>query len=167
MQVLRKRLSVLLQGARTFPGTIFANISAIADVSAEEALTAAKLAAFLDVIEKLPMWLYTIVTDKDAALSTGGIQRLLLARCFASKPDVMLLDEPLSSLDGVIKNEIISNLLNMPITRIIITHDLSLVKACDNILVMDTGRIVESGDYKTLIDTPGYFRQCIASQLIQ
>ena len=89
---------------------------------------------------------------------------MLIARAVASKPKILIFDEATSALDNITQKRVSDALGNMKCTRLVIAHRLSTIKNCDRILVLDGGRIAESGTYDELIRQDGIFAELIANQ---
>ena len=104
-----------------------------------------------DFIKSTPHKLDTIIEGNGMNISGGQAQRIALARAILKAPDLLILDEPTSSLDTTISNKIKRNLNSINCMKIIITHDVNLSKICDNILVFSKGKILSSGNHNNLI----------------
>lgn len=113
------------------------------------------------VIEALPDQLNTKIGHSGMAMSGGQVQRLAIARALYKTPNIVLLDEPTSSLDSESEREIFKALERIKGTRtvILVTHDLCLVELCNKIFVLNEGHIVESGSYHELMSAEGYFQR--------
>lgn len=124
----------------------------------QEAARKANIAAD---IEKLPGAYQFVLSEGGANLSGGQRQRIALARIFLRKPKILILDEATSALDNtsekLIQREIERMKEECVTTVISIAHRLSTLQNCDEILVMDQGRIVERGTFRELEAAPGIF----------
>ena len=131
-------------------------------VTMEEIKEACKKAFIDDFIESLPDKYETIVSEGGGNLSGGQRQRIAIARIFLRKPSILILDEATSALDNTTEKHIQKAIETLQkennITILSIAHRLSTLENCDNILVFDKGKIVETGKYQELIDTPGIFQ---------
>lgn len=123
---------------------------------------AARKANIAADIEKLPGTYRFVLSEGGANLSGGQRQRIALARIFLRKPKILILDEATSALDNtsekLIQREIERMKEERGTTVISIAHRLSTLQNCDEILVMDQGRIVQRGTFQELESTPGIFR---------
>ncbi|MEP1930632.1 MAG: ATP-binding cassette domain-containing protein [Hoeflea sp.] len=161
---VRRQIGVVLQDGRLMAGSLLDNIRGGNDQIAEEdAWEAAKHVALDADIRNMPMGMHTLIADK-AALSGGQIQRLMIARALVNKPRILILDEATSALDNATQRVVSETLNHLGITRISIAHRISTIRNCDVVHVMDEGRIVESGDYDTLIANNGLFTELAARQ---
>lgn len=162
---LRRRFGVVTQEPALFTGSIADNIAlASPDASPDEVEEAARLACVHDDIAAMPMGYHTPLTE-GAGLSGGQRQRIALARAILARPEFLLLDEATSHLDTDTEAALSTSLGTLPQTRIVIAHRLSTIRDADLILVLDGGRIVESGVHDTLIDSAGLYAGLVRAQL--
>ena len=152
---LRNQISLVTQQIILFDGTIAENIAygdpRISRDKIEEAAERAHARGFIDA---LPLGLDTPVGDDGGLLSGGERQRIAIARALVKNSPILILDEATSALDSESEKEIQKALANLMIgrTTIIIAHRLSTIEKADVILVLDKGRIVESGSHSELLD---------------
>ena len=106
----------------------------------------------------------TLISEGSGGISGGQRQRLMIARAIAPKPKILMFDEATSALDNLTQKKVSESLDSLKCTRIVIAHRLSTIKQCDRILVLDRGKIVEDGSYKSLIEKGGYFAELVARQ---
>jgi ABC-type bacteriocin/lantibiotic exporter with double-glycine peptidase domain len=131
------------------------------DVDHNKVLEVSKLANIHEFINSdLPLKYQTKVGERGARLSGGQRQRIGIARALYNDPKVLVLDEATSALDSLTEKKIISSILNNKNkkTIILITHNLETIKYFDNIIVLDRGKIIESGKYAKLINESKYFK---------
>ena len=164
----RDHCGVVMQEGYIFNDTIADNIAIGAAVIDKEKLySAVEVANIRNFIESLPLAYNTKIGMEGIGLSTGQKQRILIARAVYKNPDFIFFDEATSALDA--RNEkIIMNNLNAFFkgrTAIVIAHRLSTVKNADQILVMDKGRIIESGNHQDLINQKGEYFNLVKNQL--
>ncbi len=165
-QSVRSQFGVIMQDASIFSGSIRQNIAFNnPDLDMEGIVNAARLAALDSDIQQMPMEYETFVAESGNALSGGQRQRLAIARALANNPSILLLDEATSALDVITEHVIEQNLKSLACTQIIIAHRLSTVRHADTILVLDQGRIVESGSHAELLAKRGYYAKLIQNQL--
>jgi ATP-binding cassette subfamily B protein len=163
---LRTQCGAVLQESTIFSGSIRQNIAFNnPQLPPEEIVKAAQIAALHDDILQMPMSYETPVAEDGAALSGGQRQRLAIARALAHQPAILLLDEATSALDVITERQVEQNLAGLSCTQIIIAHRLSTIQSADLILVMDHGRLVESGTHGELLRQQGHYASLIQHQL--
>ncbi|MBE5870499.1 MAG: ATP-binding cassette domain-containing protein [Lachnospiraceae bacterium] len=163
---LRKRIGVVLQNGSLFSGDIYSNIAICApNLTMDQAWNAAERAGVAEDIEKMPMGMYTMLSEDGGGVSGGQKQRILIARAIASNPDVLLFDEATSALDNRTQETVVKTLKELKCTRLVIAHRLSTIKDCDRIIYLDKGRIVEEGNYEQLMAKNGMFASMAQRQL--
>ena len=157
---LRKNISLVSQDTTLFDDTIKNNIAyANLNASQKEIEEAAKYSFASEFIEKLPNKYDTLIGENGTRLSGGEKQRLSIARAILKKSQIILLDEATSSLDAETENKIQEaiNFLTKNRTTIVIAHRLSTILNSDKIFVIDSGKVVGSGNHEELlIDSPIY-----------
>jgi ATP-binding cassette, subfamily B, bacterial len=164
---LRQQLGVVPQNPFIFAGTVRSNI-AIAEpsIGLDQVIAAARLACVDDDIRAMAMGYETPVAARGATLSGGQRQRIALARTLLTRPAILMLDEATSSLDATTERQILDNLRDVRATRIVVAHRLSSIAHADNILVMDDGRIVETGTHDELMAKAGVYAALFADQAV-
>ena len=165
-RAVRRQMGVVLQTARLLPGDIFRNIVGARPLSLDEAWEAAEIAGIADDIRAMPMGMRTQIAEGAATFSGGQRQRLLIARGVAGRPRILLFDEATSALDNRTQAQVADAIARLNTTRIVIAHRLSTVRACDRILVMNEGRVVESGPFDALLAADGAFSRLAERQLV-
>ena len=160
---LRKNIGIVLQDVFLFSDTIFNNITLKDDnISINEVKLAAKQIGVHDFIMSLPNNYYYNVKERGIMLSSGQRQLIAFLRVYVSDPQILILDEATSSIDStseiLIQNA--TEKLTKNRTSLIIAHRLATVKKADNIIVMDSGNIIEQGSHKELINNiDGYYKK--------
>jgi ABC-type multidrug transport system fused ATPase/permease subunit len=151
--------TLMPQDPEIFADTIRFNITFGMEASDDQVMSALKMARFDTVLARLPQGLETNISEKGVNLSGGEKQRLALARgiFFARESDIILLDEPTSSVDTANERFIYTALLEQFSDRVLISsiHKLHLLELFDYIYVLDNGRVVEHGDFNTLLEQDG------------
>jgi NHLM bacteriocin system ABC transporter peptidase/ATP-binding protein len=161
--VLRGSLAVVEQSVVLFEGTIRENLSLWDPTVPEERLAAAaRDAAIHDAIVARPLGYDAPVTEMGRNLSGGQRARLELARALAIDPTVLILDEATAALDPLSEAVVMDNLRRRGCTCLIVAHRLSTVRDCDEILVLDAGRVVERGRHAHLVAAGGPYSRLIA-----
>lgn len=162
----RKNLGVVLQSSKLIPADIFSNITLTnPNATYEEVNKVVEIVGLKDDIEKMPMGLYTFVSDDNLTISGGQKQRILLARAIIGKPSLFVLDEATNALDNITQAVITNYIDNSDTTAIIVAHRLSTIKQCDNIIVLDSGKIIEQGSFTDLIERKGVFYDLVKNQI--
>ena len=137
------------------------------DASETELMRAVQNAALQDFIEQLPQGLETRVGERGVRLSGGQRQRVSIARAFLKDAPFLVLDEATSHLDAVSENAVRNALkaLMQQRTTIVIAHRLSTVRDTDMIVVLDEGRLMETGSHDELITKGGLYAHLVQRQL--
>ncbi|MDB2152523.1 ABC transporter ATP-binding protein [Clostridium butyricum] len=165
---LRKYFSVVLQDTCLFTGTIMDNIRySQNNASDEDVINAAKISHAHDFISKLPKGYYTMVSGAIDNLSQGQRQLIAIARAVLCDSPILILDEATSSVDTKTEKDIQNALVKLMKNRtsFLIAHRLSTIRDADNIMVIGNGRILESGDHKSLMNNKGRYYEMVISQM--
>jgi ATP-binding cassette subfamily B protein len=167
LRTVRKYLSVVPQESVLFDGTIAENISyGLSDVSSQEVELALRDANAWDFVQAFDDGVETIVGERGARLSGGQRQRLAIARALIRNPRILNLDEATSALDSE-SEKLIQDALSRLMkdrTTFVVAHRLSTVQEADQILVLDEGKIVESGTHSELVSKQGLYRRLYDAQ---
>lgn len=149
--------SVSMQDSYTFSETILENIIMGYELDMSRLEMIAKLTCFDTVIHELPKGYLTTLGKKGIGLSKGQLQRMLLTRCLYKKSKYIFLDEATNALDPLTERVVVGNLKNSfsEQTILFITHNLENVKLADQIIVMDKGHIIETGNFEELMGNKG------------
>jgi ATP-binding cassette subfamily B protein/subfamily B ATP-binding cassette protein MsbA len=159
---LREHVSAVLQVPELFSGSIVDNIRyGRLDAPMADVVDAAKAANAHDFIVRLPNGYETVLGEGGAQMSVGERQRICIARAFLKDAPILILDEPTSSIDSYTELVILDALdrLSVGRTTFVIAHRLSTMLHVDLILVLDDGRLVESGNHDELLAKNGLYRQ--------
>ncbi|WP_102224472.1 ABC transporter ATP-binding protein [Acidimangrovimonas sediminis] len=160
LESLRRQIGIVAQDVFLFGGTLRENIAyGRLDATETEIREAADHAQLGSLIARLPEGLDTIVGERGVTLSGGQRQRVAIARAFLRNPPVLILDEATSALDSATEREIQSALerLSEGRTTLVIAHRLATIRNADRIVVMQEGRVVESGRHDDLLARGGAY----------
>ena len=164
---LRSLISYVPQNNFLFSESIRRNIKfGNPSSTMDEIINAAKLAEIDQEIRKFENGYETILGERGVTLSGGQAQRISIARSFIKDSEIYLFDDCFSSLDSDTEDRILKNLKNnfLNKTLIIISHRVSCVKHADNIIVLDNGKIIQSGNHKELSKNEGYYKDLYLKQ---
>ena len=163
----REKCGVVMQEGQLFSGTIADNISMGQEKNHKAIIKAAGIANIDAFINSLPMQYSTEIGAEGIALSAGQEQRILLARAVYKNPSYLFLDEATSSLDANNEKRVIENLDHYfeGKTVVVIAHRLSTVKYADQLIVLDNGKIVETGSHIDLTRKKGMYYMLVKNQL--
>jgi subfamily B ATP-binding cassette protein MsbA len=164
---LREQVGIVPQETLLFSGSIYENIQyGKLNATREEITEAARSANALEFIDRLPKRFDTIVGERGARLSGGQRQRIAIARALLKNPRILILDEATSALDTESEHLVQQALDRLMLNRttFVIAHRLSTVKNASRILVLDRGRIVESGAHQQLLDYGGLYARLYEMQ---
>ena len=163
---LRRKIGCCLQSGSLFTGDLFHNITVTAPwATHDDAWEALRMASLEDDVRKMPMGLFTLVSEGGGGLSGGQKQRILIARALISKPDILFFDEATSALDNIAQKTVSDNLDELMCTRVVIAHRLSTIRHCDRIIVLDKGKIAEEGTFEELMENKGLFYEMSLRQI--
>jgi len=163
---VRRQLGTVLQNGKLMTGSLYENICGGFPIPLDQAWEAARLVGLESDIKAMPMGMHTAIAEGINTLSGGQRQRLMIARAIARRPRILLLDEATSSLDNESQSIVSASLGALNVTRIVIAHRLSTVREADRIVVLVEGKIVQTGTFAELCDTPGLFADFARRQLL-
>jgi ATP-binding cassette subfamily B protein len=167
LHTLRDAIGIVPQDTIIFSADAMENIRyGRADATDEEVIAAAKLAAAHEFIERLPDGYWSFLGERGVRLSGGQRQRIAIARALLKNPPLLLLDEATSALDAE-SERLVQRALEAAMvgrTTLIIAHRLATVQRADRIIVMEDGRIVETGTHASLVALGGVYANLAALQ---
>ena len=156
--ILHASIAVVNQDMTLFAGTVRENLTMWNPAILEsDMIEAAKDACIHEFIIEQPEGYDFVLTEDADNLSGGQRQRLEIARALAAKPTILILDEATSALDPIVEKKILDHIKRRGCTCIIAAHRLSTVRDCNQIIVMEQGKIVEMGNHKALMDRKGSY----------
>ena len=167
LRSLRAQIALVLQDTVLFRGSIWDNVACgRPNATAEEVEAAVKLALVDEFTDRLPDGLRTRTGERGLDLSGGQRQRIAIARAIVRDAPILILDEPTSALDSASEALVVEALHNLVARRttLVIAHRLSTVRRADRVIVLESGRIVESGPPAALIASGGPYAQMVDLQ---
>ena len=159
---LRSLMGIVTQESILFNDTVFKNIAfGMENATEEEVIAAAKIANANDFITAMSDGYQTSIGDRGSKLSGGQRQRLSIARAVLKNPPILILDEATSALDTESERLVQEALINLmkQRTTLVIAHRLSTIVHADEIIVMQSGEIVERGTHQELLNKNGYYKR--------
>lgn len=167
---LRKAISLVPQESFLFSGTIRENVAhGNPDATEEEIINALKLAEVYDEIMSMPKGIDTVIGERGITLSGGQMQRVAIARAIAKNSPILILDNALSAVDTETESKILYNLKNIfyDKTVIIVSQRVSALTECDEIIVLESGKIVDRGKHEELISREGFYKTVYELQKLE
>jgi len=167
---LRQRIGFVPQETYLFSATLGENIAfGVTEATEEQIRLAAELAGLAADIEAFPKGYDTLVGERGITLSGGQKQRTAIARALMRDPEILILDDALSSVDTITEEKILRGLKSLLRSRttILISHRVSTVRHADCIYVLDRGEVVEQGRHEELIAQGGYYADLHQKQLLE
>ena len=169
LKSLRKLIGLVTQDSILFNDSIKNNLLiGKENATDQEIIQALKIANAWEFVKELPKTIESNIGDSGNKLSGGQKQRLSIARAVLKNPPIMILDEATSALDSESENLVqiaLDNVMKNK-TSLVIAHRLSTIQKADNILVLDKGKIIESGKHKDLMDKGGIYTNLVRMQTI-
>ncbi len=161
-EILYASISTVSQKITLFAGTIRDNLTMWnSSIMERDIIEAAKDACIHETITKMPGAYDAVLSENGSNLSGGQRQRLEIARALVSNPSILIMDEATSALDPIVEKQIVDNIKRRGCTCIIVAHRLSAIRDCDEIIVMQYGKIVQRGSHDELKDIEGPYSKLI------
>lgn len=161
-EILYASVSAVNQEVFVFSGTVKDNLTMWnKNILEEDIVRAAKDACIHDVIMQKPGGYDYMLLEGGMNLSGGQRQRLEIARALAVNPTILIMDEATSALDAITEKKIVDNIKRRGCTCIIIAHRLSAIRDCDQIIVMERGKVVRRGTHRELMGQEGVYRELL------
>jgi ATP-binding cassette subfamily B protein len=169
LDAFRRQIGIVYQESFLFSNTVAANIAfGHPQATMEQIKRAARIASAHDFISALPHGYETVLGEAGVDLSGGQRQRLALARALILQPPILILDDPTASVDAKTENEIVSALREAMTgrTAFVVSSRLSLLRRADLILVLEDGRLTQSGTHDELVHKPGPYHETALLQIM-
>lgn len=170
VESVRDKIGYVPQNHMIFSKTIKGNIMLTNKNATEnELMDAIEMSDFKKDLDKLVNGVDTLCGEKGISLSGGQKQRIALARALIKNPDILILDDCMSAVDGTTEKNILDNFkkIRSGKTNVIATHRISQVKDADEIIVLENGRIVERGDHNSLMENDGWYKEQYLRQTVE
>ncbi|MGA2244464.1 MAG: ABC transporter ATP-binding protein [Verrucomicrobiota bacterium] len=169
LDAYRRQIGIVYQESFLFSNTVAANIAfGHPQATMDQIERAARIAAAHDFITTLPHGYETVLGESGVDLSGGQRQRLALARALLLQPPILILDDPTASVDARTENEIVSALREAMTgrTTFVVSSRLSLLRRADVVLVLENGRLTQSGPHSELVHRPGPYHETALLQIM-
>ncbi len=165
---LYTNLSVVFQESFLFSRTIADNIAFSADHAAQDRVVqASEFSQVRSDIERMEEGFRTLVGERGVTLSGGQKQRVAIARAYYEDASVLLLDDALSAVDTETENRILKNLRKRSKSLVLVSQRISTVEGCDQIIVLEEGKISQRGKHADLLQEEGFYKELYEQQLLE
>ena len=168
LDLIRKNIGYVPQSTFLFSDTILNNIKfGNPESSFEKIIKYAKISNIHDDIMKFGEQYNSVLGERGINISGGQKQRIAIARAMIKEPSILILDDGLSAVDTKTEDSIFKNIFNKKLssTKIIISHRVSTLKYCDNIIVLKDGEIIQNGNHNKLKKEKGYYKEIYSEQM--
>ena len=169
LDLIRKNIGYVPQSTFLFSDTILNNIKfGNPESSFEKIIKYAKISNVHEDIMKFGEQYNSVLGERGINISGGQKQRIAIARAMIKEPSILILDDSLSAIDTKTEDLIFKNIFKKESssTKIIISHRVSTLKYCDNIIVLKDGEIIQSGNHKKLKKEEGYYKEIYSEQMV-
>ncbi len=169
LDTYRRQIGIVYQESFLFSNTVAANLAfGHPNATREQIEQAARMASAHEFILALPNGYETVLGESGADLSGGQRQRLALGRALLLQPSILILDDPTASVDSKTEHEIVSALRRamQGRTAFVVANRLSLLRRADLILVLENGKLTQTGTHESLVAEPGPYRETAMLQLV-
>ena len=164
-EVIAASISTVSQDIKLFSGTVRDNLTMWnGAILWTDVIKAAKDACIHDFITSRPGAYDCMISENGANFSGGQKQRIEIARALATNPTILILDEATSALDPLVEKEIMDNIKRRGCTCIVVAHRLSAIRDCDEILVIEKGKILQRGRHEELLLQDGLYKSLVENQ---
>lgn len=167
LRMLRRKIGAVPQSVRLHPQDIWDNLAIRQEgIETEDIWKIARAAKIEDEIKAMPMGMMTTVGSSGSVVSGGESQRISIARALLGNPRVILFDEATNWLDNKNQADIMHGFEMLTSTRLVIAHRLSTLEHADQIYVLQSGKIVQTGTFNELMEVEGVFKDLVKRQLV-
>jgi ABC-type bacteriocin/lantibiotic exporter with double-glycine peptidase domain len=166
LRLVRQQIGTVLESSSLLPGSLYENIAGSAPLTPEQVMEAVRLAGLEADVAAMPMGLNSVVTEGASQISGGQRQRVMIARALVKRPRLLFFDEATSALDNRTQAIVAESMAKTNASRIVIAHRLSTIRDVDRIIVLEDGRIGETGTYDELMAKGGAFQRLAQRQLL-
>ena len=166
LRLVRRQIGTVLESSSLLPGSLYENIAGSEPFTPEQVMEAVRLAGLEADVAGMPMGLNSVVTEGASQISGGQRQRVMIARALVKRPRLLFFDEATSALDNRTQAIVAESVAKMNASRIVVAHRLSTIRDVDRIIVLEDGRIAETGTYDELMAKGGAFQRLAQRQLL-